>query len=159
MKRGDSSAFVKDKDGKISGGPAVVLTINKQPEADTSAVTDRVLEAIEELRPILPSDLKIVPMYAQKSFIDRAIENVVEALRDGGILVVIHSLSLLDEFSHNIYHADSDTTFVGQYGNRVSLPRSINQHDDTRWTGSCYRRLVDDAIVDVENIFRRLKEN
>ena len=64
VKRGDSSAFVKDKDGKISGGPAVVLTINKQPEADTSAVTDRVLEAIEELRPILPSDLKIVPMYA-----------------------------------------------------------------------------------------------
>ena len=47
------------------------------------------MQAIKDLRPSLPGDLRIEPLYAQKSFIDRAIENVIEALRDGGILVVI----------------------------------------------------------------------
>jgi CzcA family heavy metal efflux pump len=159
VKRGDSSAFVKDKDGKISGGPAVVLTINKQPEADTSAVTDRVLEAIEELRPILPSDLKIVPMYAQKSFIDRAIENVVEALRDGGILVVIILFLFLMNFR---------TTFITLTAIPLSLVSTaivfhfLGLSINTMTLGGlavAIGELVDDAIVDVENIFRRLKEN
>lgn len=159
VKRGDSSAFVKDKDGKISGGPAVVLTINKQPEADTSAVTDRVLEAIEELRPTLPSDLKIVPMYAQKSFIDRAIENVVEALRDGGILVVIILFLFLMNFR---------TTFITLTAIPLSLVSTaivfhfLGLSINTMTLGGlavAIGELVDDAIVDVENIFRRLKEN
>lgn len=159
VKRGDSSAFVKDKDGKISGGPAVVLTINKQPEADTSAVTDRVLEAIEELRPTLPSDLKIVPMYAQKSFIDRAIENVVEALRDGGMLVVIILFLFLMNFR---------TTFITLTAIPLSLVSTaivfhfLGLSINTMTLGGlavAIGELVDDAIVDVENIFRRLKEN
>ncbi len=47
------------------------------------------MKAIAELGPSLPKDLRVIPLYSQKSFIDRAIENVVEALRDGVILVVI----------------------------------------------------------------------
>ena len=74
----------------FSGGPAVVLTINKQPGADTRSVTEAVMRAIEEdLAPSLPAHVRIVPVYSQSSFIDRAIENVVEALRDGGVLVVV----------------------------------------------------------------------
>ena len=80
VKRGDSSAWVRDEDGQYSGGPAVILTINKQPGADTRRVTEDVMAAIDELRPSLPGDLRIEPLYTQKSFIDRAIENVVEAL-------------------------------------------------------------------------------
>ena len=72
-----------------SGGPCVVLTINKQPGADTRAVTDNVFKAIEDLSASLPKDIQVIPLYSQKSFIDRAIENVVVALRDGVILVVI----------------------------------------------------------------------
>src|SRR5690606_10044418 len=90
VKRGDSSAFVRREDGGWSGGPAVLLIVNKQPNADTRAVTENVRLALEELAPSLPKDIRIHPeIYSQETFIDRAIENVIEALRDGGILVVV----------------------------------------------------------------------
>lgn len=159
VKRGDSAAFVRGDDGKFSGGPAVILTINKQPGADTRRVTDDVMAAIDDLRPSLPSDLRIEPLYTQKSFIDRAIENVVEALRDGGILVVI----ILFLFLMNIR-----TTFITLTAIPLSLLMSIIVFSffglsiNTMTLGGfavAIGELVDDAIVDVENIFRRLKEN
>ena len=74
----------------FSGGPAVLLTINKQPNADTRRVTEQVTTALRELTSSLPADVRLHPeMYQQREFIDRAVHNVIEALRDGGILVVI----------------------------------------------------------------------
>lgn len=168
VKRGDSSAFVRQDspspnstspDSLWSGGPAVVLTINKQPGADTRAVTDEVLKAIEALRPTLPPGTRLVTAYSQEAFIDRAIENVVEALRDGGFLVVI----VLFLFLMNVR-----TTFITLTAIPLSLVitaivfaifgLSIN----TMTLGGiavAMGELVDDAIVDVENIYRRLREN
>ncbi|MBB3205023.1 HME family heavy-metal exporter [Rhodopirellula rubra] len=159
VKRGDSSAWVRDEDGQYSGGPAVILTINKQPGADTRRVTEDVMAAIEELRPSLPGDLRIEPLYTQKSFIDRAIENVVEALRDGGILVVI----ILFLFLMNVR-----TTFITLTAIPLSLVMTaivfaiFGLSINTMTLGGlavAIGELVDDAIVDVENIYRRLKEN
>jgi len=159
VKRGDSSAFVRQEDGDFSGGPAVILTINKQPGADTRRVTEDVLAAINDLRPSLPDDLRIEPLYTQKSFIDRAIENVMEALRDGGILVVI----ILFLFLMNIR-----TTFITLTAIPLSLVMTaivfafFGLSINTMTLGGlavAIGELVDDAIVDVENIFRRLKEN
>jgi HME family heavy-metal exporter len=160
VKRGDSSAFVKNKDGSFAGGPAVVLTVNKQPNADTSRVTDEIMDALAELGPSLPDDIRIQPeLYSQKAFIDRAIENVVAALRDGGILVVIILFLFLMNFR---------TTFI----TLTAIPLSIGitaiifagmgLSINTMTLGGlavAIGELVDDAIVDVENIFRRLKEN
>ncbi|WP_417738861.1 efflux RND transporter permease subunit [Rosistilla oblonga] len=159
VRRGDSAAYLRDGEGEFSGGPAVILTINKQPGADTRRVTDDVLAAIDDLRPSLPEGLRIEPLYTQKSFIDRAIANVVEALRDGGFLVVI----ILFLFLMNVR-----TTFITLTAIPLSLVMtaivfsffgiSIN----TMTLGGlavAIGELVDDAIVDVENIFRRLKEN
>jgi HME family heavy-metal exporter len=110
VKRGDSSAFVRTESGEqrvksqndeglalnsslstlgFSGGPAVVLTINKQPNADTREVSDAINAAIAELKTSLPDDVRIETTYSQRAFIDRAIHNVVEALADGGVLVVV----------------------------------------------------------------------
>ena len=159
VKRGDSAAFIRTKGGEFSGGPAVILTINKQPGADTRRVTDDVMAAIEELRPSLPGDLRIEPLYTQKSFIERAIENVVEALRDGGFLVVIILFLFLMNFR---------TTFITLTAIPLSLLMSIIVFSffglsiNTMTLGGfavAIGELVDDAIVDVENIFRRLKEN
>lgn len=159
VKRGDSAAFVRGGEGDFSGGPAVILTINKQPGADTRRVTEDVMAAISELRPSLPNDLRIEPLYTQKSFIDRAIENVVEALRDGGILVVIILFLFLMSFR---------TTFITLTAIPLSLLMSIIVFSffgisiNTMTLGGfavAVGELVDDAIVDVENIFRRLKEN
>ena len=162
-KRGDSSAFERVQndsgDKPWSGGASVVLTINKQPGADTRKVTDNVFKAIKELSASLPKDIRVIPLYSQKSFIDRAIENVVIALRDGVILVVI----ILILFLMNVR-----TTFITLTAIPLSLVitalvfaisgMSIN----TMTLGGlavALGELVDDAIVDVENIFRRLNEN
>jgi len=159
VKRGDSAAFVRDEEGTFSGGPAVILTINKQPGADTRRVTDDVMAAIDDLRPSLPDNLRIEPLYTQKSFIDRAIENVVEALRDGGILVVIILFAFLMNFR---------TTFITLTAIPLSLVMTaivfsfFGLSINTMTLGGlavAIGELVDDAIVDVENIFRRLKEN
>ncbi|TWU45483.1 Cobalt-zinc-cadmium resistance protein CzcA [Novipirellula aureliae] len=168
VKRGDSSAFVRiesdtsDQPSSLqrwSGGPAVVLTINKQPGADTRSVTREVLRAIEELGPTLPNGTHLSTVYSQKAFIDRAIENVVEALRDGGILVVV----VLFLFLLNMR-----TTFITLTAIPLSLMMTsivfavFGLSINTMTLGGiavAMGELVDDAIVDVENIFRRLKEN
>ncbi len=161
VKRGDSSAFVRNSDagGGFSGGPAVVLTINKQPGADTRGVTNAVMKAIEELKPTLPDGVRLTTVYSQKSFIDRAIENVIEALRDGGILVVI----VLFLFLLNIR-----TTFITLTAIPLSLVMTaivfavFGLSINTMTLGGiavAMGELVDDAIVDVENIYRRLREN
>lgn len=160
VKRGDSSAYIRDENGEFSGGSAVVLTVNKQPNADTREVTDQIMKALDELKPSLPDDIRIQPeLYSQKAFIDRAIENVVEALRDGGILVVIILFLFLMNFR---------TTFI----TLTAIPLSIaitalvftafGLSINTMTLGGlavAIGELVDDAIVDVENIFRRLREN
>ena len=88
VKRGDSSAFVRQDEGNFAGGPCVILTVNKQPGTDTRQLTKHVTTALAELKASLPADIRMAPeLYQQKKFIDLAIENVIAALRDGGILV------------------------------------------------------------------------
>ncbi|HAH45898.1 efflux RND transporter permease subunit [Gimesia sp.] len=160
VKRGDSSAYVKQDDGTFAGGDAVVLTVNKQPNADTRRVSNDVIQALKDLEPSLPKDIRIQPeLYSQKSFIDRSIENVIDALVDGGILVVIILFLFLMNFR---------TTFI----TLTAIPLSIaitaiifaifGLSINTMTLGGlavAIGELVDDAIVDVENIFRRLQEN
>lgn len=161
VKRGDSAAWERTSQQTPNSydTSAVVLTIAKQPGADTREVTDRVMQAINDLRPSLPKNLRIVPLYTQKSFIDRAIENVIEALRDGGILVVI----VLFLFLLNVR-----TTLITLTAIPLSLASTfivfhfMGLSINTMTLGGlavAIGELVDDAIVDVENIFRRLKEN
>ena len=160
VKRGDSAAYVRNVAGKMVGGPAVVITVLRQPEADTRQVTDRVTEALAELQPSLPPDVQMLPgLYQQKEFINLAFENVVEALRDGSILVVI----ILFLFLMNLR-----TTLI----TLTAIPLSIvvtaivfaacGLSVNTMTLGGiavAIGELADDAIVDVENIFRRLREN
>jgi len=160
VKRGDSSAYVRQDDGSFTGGPAVVLTINKQPGADTRAVSRQITEMVSRLEKGLPPDVSIQSgLYQQKAFIDLAIENVVEALRDGGILVVIILFLFLLNFR---------TTFITLTAIPLSMVitglvfQAFGLSINTMTLGGlavAIGELVDDAIVDVENIFRRLREN
>jgi HME family heavy-metal exporter len=160
VKRGDSAAQVRQQNGRFAGGPAVVLTINKQPGTDTRKLTERVTDALDELKPSLPADIHLAPeLYQQKQFIDLAIHNVIDALRDGGILVAIILFIFLLNFR---------TTLI----TLTAIPLSIVATGLVfKWFGMSINtmtlgglavaigELVDDAIVDVENIFRRLREN
>ncbi|MCO6458193.1 MAG: efflux RND transporter permease subunit [Pirellulaceae bacterium] len=160
VKRGDSSAFARTESGQFDGGPAVVLTINKQPNADTRQVTEAVNRALEELQASLPADVRLLPgLYEQKTFIDLAIENVIEAMRYGGFLVVV----ILFVFLMNVR-----TTFITLTAIPLSIVitalvfQAFGLSINTMTLGGlavAIGELVDDAIVDVENIFRRLREN
>ena len=160
VKRGDSAAFRRGEDGQYEGGPAVLLTINKQPNADTRDVSNKIVEAIEDLRVGLPADVRLDPnMYQQRAFIDLAVTNVVEALRDGGVLVVVILFLFLLNFR---------TTFITLTAIPLSIVitglvfRAFDLSINTMTLGGlavAIGELVDDAIVDVENIFRRLKLN
>lgn len=159
VKRGDASSFDRGVDGEIDGGQSVVLTVNKQPGADTRQVDADISRAIDDLRRSLPGDIRIANVYSQRAFIDRAIDNVIEALADGGALVVVILFLFLLNFR---------TTFV----TLTAIPLSIvatacvfaffGLSINTMTLGGlavAIGELVDDAIVDVENIFRRLREN
>jgi len=154
------AAQVKRGEAAVNGSPAVILTISKQPGADTRKLTDEITKALADLKPSLPDDIRINPdVYQQRSFIDRGIHNVIEAMRDGGILVCI----ILFLFLLNLR-----TTFI----TLTAIPLSIvvtglvfklfGMSINTMTLGGlavAIGELVDDAIVDVENIFRRLREN
>jgi Cu/Ag efflux pump CusA len=159
VKRGDSAALVRHG-SEFSGGAAVVMTVSKQPEADTRRVTEQIAQALTELQPTLPPDLRIEPaLYQQKSFIDLAIGNVVQALRDASLLVVVVLFVFLLSFR---------TTFI----TLTAIPLSIvvtsvvfavfDLSINTMTVGGlavAIGGLVDDATVSVENVFRRLKLN
>ena len=151
---------VKRGDAAVNGHPAVMLVVTKQPGADTRRLTDEITRALDDLRQSLPADVLVTSdVYQQKTFIDLSIRNVVEALRDGGILVVVVLFLFLLNFR---------TTFI----TLTAIPLSIVITGLVfKWLGMSINtmtlgglavaigELVDDAIVDVENILRRLREN
>ncbi len=162
VKVGDSSAYVRGEDGSFSGGPAVVLTIEKQPDVDTRKLTDTILETVESLQASLEKNypgLRIAPLYRQSQFIDLAIANVIEALWIGAILVMLALVLFLNNLRTTcITLLAMPLSFVVAGLTFAWFGLSIN----TMTLGGlavAMGELVDDAIVDVENIFRRLREN
>lgn len=157
LKRGDSS---------INGFPGVALTVSKQPKVDTRRLTEQVKAAFLEIEPSLPMDVLIeTGLYEMREFIDRGIFNVGEALVIGAVLVLIILFLFLLNFR---------TTFISLTAIPLSLVVTVVIFKlISKLTGVelsinimtlggiavAMGELVDDAIVDVENIFRRLREN
>ena len=152
----------KEKRGEasINGSPSVVLTIQKQPQADTVELVDKIQQAIKGLHPSMPEGLKIeTDLFKQSHFIESSIANVIEALRDGTIIVaLVLFLFLLNLRTTFITLTAIPMSFVITFLLFKWFDLSIN----TMTLGGlavAVGELVDDAIVDVENVFRRLREN
>ena len=151
---------IKRGDGSLNGNPAVILSIEKQPNGNTVALTEEIKKAVAEMQATMPKDVKInTDVFQQKHFIENSLTNVEDALRDGFILVVIILFLFLLNFR---------TTIITLTAIPLSLIitaiifKSFEISINTLTLGGlaiAIGELVDDAIVDVENVYRRLREN
>jgi HME family heavy-metal exporter len=164
--RVEEGAQLKRGDSSVNGRPGVLLSVTKQPHRDTRALTDEIVAALDEVQDTLTADVRInTDIFQMKGFIDRAVYNVGEALVIGAALVTIILFLFLLNFR---------TTFISLTAIPLSLVLTGLTFKLTGWLSGtalslnimtlggiavAMGELVDDAIVDVENIFRRLREN
>lgn len=146
--------------GADAGHPAVVMTVQKAPGTNTLSITDRIDEMLGALEPSLPAGVRINrQIFRQADFIGYSVINVLHALRDAAIIVSV----ILVLFLLNVR-----TTVITLTALPLSMAAALLVLD---WMGETINvmtlgglaiavgNLVDDAIIDVENVFRRLKEN
>lgn len=153
-------AKIKRGEAGTDGKPAVIVSVQKQPGASTQDLTKQVDEAVKELQKTLPPDVEINPnLFRQANFINASIGNVTEGLRDGAILVaIVLFLFLLNFRTTFITLTAIPLSFIVTFLILYAFGISVN----TMTLGGlavAIGELVDDAIVDIENIFRRLGEN
>src|SRR5215203_3617377 len=155
-----AGAALKRGDGSFNMQPAVVATIQKQPGANTLDLTEQIEQTLATLKPTLPPDVAIdTKAFQQADFIKRAIGNVNRSLIEGGLMVTVVLFLFLWNFR---------TTFISLTAIPLSLVTAIIVMSyfgitvNTMTLGGlaiAIGALVDDAIIDVENVFRRLKQN
>ena len=151
---------VRRGEGSVNGAPAVMLSVQKQPNADTLQLTAKVEQVLEEIKPVLPSDVVVeTKIFRQADFIEAAIGNVEEAIRDGVVWVIV----VLFIFLWNVRTSVITLTAIPLSIIITALVfRFFGISINTMTLGGlavAIGELVDDSIVDIENIFRRLKEN
>ncbi|MCH1441101.1 MAG: efflux RND transporter permease subunit, partial [Rubripirellula sp.] len=141
------------------GYPGVILSVTKSPGFDTLALTEEVEQALSGLQAAMPEGTKIVTVYRQSDFIDLAVGNLEEALRDGAIMVAL----ILFLFLLNVRITLITLTAIPlSLGITVLVFGFFDLSVNSMTLGGlavAIGMVVDDAIVDVENVFRRLREN
>ncbi len=153
-------AAVKMGHGSQDATPAVIISISKQPNANTIKLTEAIENNINDLRASLPPDVIIdTSIFRQADFIETAINNVQKVLLEGAVLVVIILLLFLMSFR---------TTIISLIAIPISLLSAIivlhllNLNINTMSLGGmaiAIGSLVDDAIIDVENVYKHLRRN
>lgn len=142
------------------GKPAVLITVTKQPGSNTLELTDKLDASLQDLQKTLPGDVQIsTDIFRQSRFIESSIDNIQKALFEGAVFVIVVLFFFLMNFR---------TTLISL----VALPLSIlmailvlhalGLTINTMSLGGlaiAIGSLVDDAIVDVENVYKRLREN
>lgn len=144
----------------VSGKPAVLLTVTKQPNTSTLDLTEALDSAVAGLKGALPADVKVnTQLYRQQDFIDSSISNIKKSLVEGGIFVVLVLF---------IFLMNGRTTLISLVTIPISLLvtllvlKLMGLTVNTMSIGGmaiAIGSLVDDAIVDVENVFKRLRQN
>lgn len=146
--------------GSAQGKPAVIIAIAKQPEANTLTLTAQLETALNDVAGRLPQGVVInARLFRQADFIEIAIRNVSHALRDGGILVIVIVLLFLANLRAGIITL---TAIPLSLVAAVLTLRAFGAEINTMTLGGmaiAIGALVDDAIIVVENVFRRLREN
>ena len=153
-------AAPKIGDGSLKGNPAVIMTVMKQPATNTLELTDKIDEVVADMEKNLPGDIHInTRIFRQADFINASISNIQKILLEGTAFVVIILFLFLMNWR---------ATAISLVAIPISLIVAILT---LKWLGFTINTmslggmaiaigdLVDDAIIDVENVFKRLKEN
>lgn len=153
-------AQTKRGEAGINGKAGVIISITKQPGANTIELTKKIDETIKDIKKDLPGSLEIYPnLFKQANFINHSINNVEEALRDAAIFIaIVLFLFLVNVRTTLITLTAIPLSFILTFIFLKMFNLSIN----TMTLGGlaiAIGELVDDAIVDVENVLRRLREN
>ena len=152
-------AAIKRGDGSLDGKAAVILLIDKQPQADTPTVTRAIEAAMAEVKASLPKAVEVTVTFRQEDYIDASIENVREALVEGSIIVALILIPFLMNWRNLAIClvALPLSLLIG-----VTMLNLIGQGLNTMTLGGLAVAIgsaVDDAIVDAENVYRSLREN
>ncbi len=153
-------AAFKIGDGSLNGNPAVIMTVMKQPSTNTLELTSVIDNNLAEIQSNLPSDIKInTKIFRQADFINASISNIQKTLLEGSVFVVVILFLFLMNWRATVISL-------------VAIPISLIVAILTlKWLGFTINTmslggmaiaigaLVDDAIIDVENVFKRLKQN
>jgi Cu/Ag efflux pump CusA len=144
----------------VNGNPAIVMTVMKQPSTNTLELTDKIDNTILDLKKSLPEDVKInTNIFRQADFIEASISNINKTLIEGSLFVIIILFVFLMNWR---------ATAISIIAIPISLIIAILT---LKWLGLTINTmslggmaiaigaLVDDAIIDVENVYKRLKEN
>jgi CzcA family heavy metal efflux pump len=149
----------KRGDAAVNGSPGVIMSVIKAPGFDTIDLTEQIEAAIDGLKPSLPAGVEATVLFRQRDFIDSAIGNLKKAILEGAVMVTLVLLLFLLSLR---------TTFITLMAMPLSFAVTLLTF---QWMGLSVNSMtlgglavaigmvVDDAIVDVENVFRRLKEN
>lgn len=145
--------------GSVDGKEAVIVAVSKQPWVNTLELNKKVESALEDLKITLPKDVKIIKTYSQSDFINASIKNIISAMIQGSILVIIVLF---------VFLANRRTGFISFIAIPLSLIVAIlvlkllGQTINAMTLGGlvvAVGEIVDDAIIDVENIYKRLRQN
>ncbi len=146
-------------DASVNGTMGVILSIDKAPGFDTLKLSAQIEAALEELRPTLPEGVTVEIMFRQGDFIEHAISNLKEAIRDGAIMVtIILFLFLLSLRTTAITLMAMPLSFAVTILTFKAFGVSVNSMT-LGGLAVAIGMVVDDAIVDVENVWRRLRES
>ncbi|MDR1370467.1 MAG: CusA/CzcA family heavy metal efflux RND transporter [Dysgonamonadaceae bacterium] len=158
--RVQTGSAVKMGTASQNAKPAVIISISKQPNINTLNVTLNIEKNLEELKHSLPSDVKLdTKIFRQADFIETSVSNVSRALIEGAVLVIIILF---------IFLASYRTTIISVIAIPLSLLGSViilkllGMNINTMSLGGmciAIGSLVDDAIIDVENVYKRLRQN
>ena len=156
----DFAPKVKRGDAGYMGKPAVIVSVEKQPNVDTVQLTREIEQALAELEPSLPSGIKADKiLFRQANFIETSIRNVERVLLEAALVVAVVLFAFLLNWRTT---AISLTAIPVSILTTAIIFKLLGLSINTMTLGGlaiAIGELVDDAVVDVENIFRRLREN
>ncbi|MBD5231506.1 MAG: efflux RND transporter permease subunit [Bacteroidales bacterium] len=155
-----TDAAMKMGYASLNAKPGIIISVSKQPGTNTLEVTEKIEQTLSALKPQLPADVKLdTGVFRQADFIQNSVDNVGRALLEGAVFVIVVLMLFLGSFRTTIISIVAiPLSLLGTILVLHLLGLSVNT---MTLGGMCIAigSLVDDAIIDVENVYKRLRQN